>query len=248
MQNKKMTIQLPSLVVDVNALQCATTELQKLWDELIATFGGEKMLAWNLVFNMPVLPRYGGLCDPTLKTVFLSTVCISRDIFDEKNLDSRKGTLIHEFCHAWAYEYQFSNWLHQFGFHVLVSLLLAKYNLSWDKTLYNLCDDQNGKYNYTPKTLFRLCRYAARHLKTHDDLDRISVKIRERFNTKPRQFYWDWRNDSMHPNKIVALYKTIAEVDREKCAALEVKTKFFERSFYSLFALVSCTGFFKLLF
>jgi hypothetical protein len=248
MQNKKMTIQLPALVVSVGDMQCATNELQKLWDELIATFGGQKMLTWNLVFNMPVIARYGGLCDPSVKTVFLSTVCICRDISDEKNLDSRKGTLIHEFCHAWCYEYQLSNWLHQFGFHVLVSLLLAKYNLSWDKTLYNLCDDQNGIYNYTPKTLFRLCRYAARHLKTQDDLDRISVKIRERFNTKPRQFYWDWRNDSMHPNKIVALYKTIAEVDREKCAALEVKTKFFERSFYSLFALVSCGGFFKLLF
>jgi hypothetical protein len=242
------TIRRPPLVVQLDALKSATAELQNFWNELINTFGGEKLSQWSFVFTLPETEYFAGLCDQNIKTVFISTVSISRDLRNGSNLDGLKGVVVHEFCHAWAFEYQHINWLHQFGFHVLVSLLLAKYQLGWDKRLYNFCDDQNGTYNYTPKTLFRLCRYAARHLKTKDDLERISVKIRERFNTNPRQFYWDWRNDSMHPNKIVDMYKILSQVDREKCAALEVKTKFYERSFYSLFALVSCGGFFKLLF
>ena len=232
-----MTIQRPALVVSIEAMQHATNELQKLWNELVATFGGQKMLEWTLVFNVPETARYSGLCDPTPKTVFISTVCICRDIQDGRNLDARKGTLIHEFCHGWCYEYQPLNWLHHFGFHVLVSLLLAKYNLSWDKTLYNLCDDQKGTYNYTPKKLFRLCRYAAPHIKSQEDLQSVSVRIRERFNTQPHKLI-EWKTDSMNPKNLYKFYKFLFEVEKENYAEALKKARLFERSFYSLLAVV----------
>lgn len=237
------------LVVELEALKTATGELQNFWNELINTFGGEKMADWAFVFTMPETENFAGLCDPSVKTVSISTIYLSRDLLNGKNLDSFKGVVVHEFCHAWAFEYQHVNWLHKFGFHVLVSLLLAKYQLAWDTRLYNFCDDQNGTYNFTPRTLFRLCRYAARHLNSSSDLERMSVKIRERFETNSKNA---WRLDFLlekhNPANLYRPYKFLYQNEREKAEDFQKKAVIFERSFYSLFALVSCGGFFKLLF
>jgi len=142
----------------------ATTHLVDFFDSLVWTYGGLDMEGWRLVFSVPALVSFGGQCDPQTRVVYINTIALGRDIQSMRSLEHWRGLVIHEFAHAWGYENYRTGFPHTFPFHCVVSLLLAKFGLDWDKRLYNLCDDQKGRYHFTPAVLFRMCRLLARRI------------------------------------------------------------------------------------
>ncbi len=181
-----MIIRPQPIELEQSDLVDATTHLTEYFDNLVWTYGGFDMYGWRLVFTIPALLDYSGQCCPDEKIVYVNTVSLGRDIQSKRGLEYWRGLVIHEFAHAWGYENYRSAFLHTFPFHCVVSLLLAKFGLGWDKRLYNLCDDQKGRYHYTPAVLFRMCRFLAHGIKDHDTLKSALERLLTHFNTHPK--------------------------------------------------------------
>lgn len=172
--------------LDEADLIAATNDLTEFFNRLVFEFGGLDMWGWSIAFTTPALVHFGGQCVPDIKTVLINTVALARDIQNKRGLEYWRGLVIHEFAHAWGYENYRSGFLHTFPFHCVVSLLLARFGLEWDKRLYNLCDDQKGRYNYTPAVLFRLCRILARGVHNKDTLQKALERLLIHFDTRPK--------------------------------------------------------------
>ncbi len=224
-----MKIQPQSIEVDTEKMQATTLELSEFFNQLCWRFGDFCMGDWGLVFTPAALAKFGGLCVYADRRVYISTVDLARDIASGADLDGWRGLVIHEFCHAWNYQQFFSlNFKHTFGFHVSVSLLLAKYGLGWDKRLYNLCESQKDAYNFTPRVLFRMCRFLARRVSNGKTLKEAQDRLLFHFDTSPKTAaqvtkFWSEKTSE---------YRDLYFEEKGKAEQQSITLAFFERAFY----------------
>jgi hypothetical protein len=224
-----MKIQPKTIEVDIEKMQAATLELTQFFEQLCWRYGDYSMGDWRLVFTPAALSKFGGLCVYADRCVYITTVDLARDVATGANLDGWRGLVIHEFCHAWNYQQLFNqNFKHTFGFHISVSLLLAKHGLSWDQRLYNLCESQKDDYQFRPRALFRMCRFLARRVSDFATLKEAQDRLLFHFNTSPKtaahvsKFWSEKRNE----------YRDLYFEEKGKAEQQNATLAFFEKAFY----------------
>jgi hypothetical protein len=226
-----MIIQPEPVEVSAADLLDATEKLDAFFQHLIATFGGDgmKRAGWLLTFRLPSADRSGGRCYYAEKMVDLNAFSLAQTVAKGEGLDWWRGLVIHEFCHAWGFHNFSPAQNHTLPFHAVVSLLLAVHGLAWDKTLYNLQDDQGGRYNYTPAVLFRGCRFLARGVKCRDTLRAALLKLLAHFDTRPVHKWQQrvsqarikenaWRKVCFETLEAVEFWKGAAQISFAACA------------------------------
>jgi predicted SprT family Zn-dependent metalloprotease len=233
----KTTLKPRHIEIETAALINATNELQAQFKALINEFdnGGLDWLdPWRLIFTLPASLGFAGLCSPSRQVIEINVLTVARSL-NENDKDYLKGLMIHEFVHAFLYQYDRANYQHTFKFHACVSLLLAKFGLEFDKRLYNVCDDKVSEYALIPRLFFDECTKRSKKIVDFETLKFETRGLAYHFKTCPESIR-DLKSayDAETLKAIEKKYEQLAELETERDAAKEL-ARHFEKNFYVAF-------------